>query len=206
MLSPWYFMSAVVIQTIITVIAYLLGSINSAILTCRAMGLPDPRVSGSNNPGATNVLRTGNKSAAAVTLCGDLLKGFVPVLLVHNLADSELFAAVVGLVAVLGHMYPVYYRFRGGKGVATTLGVLLGLQWSLGALWAAIWITMALLFRYSALAALVATAAILCYAWLVPMNAWVTGILTVIAMLVFWRHRINIRNLLAGSETKIGEK
>lgn len=199
-------MGAVMIQTIITVIAYLLGSINSAILTCRAMGLPDPRVSGSNNPGATNVLRTGNKSAAAITLCGDLLKGFVPVLLVHNLADSELFAAVVGLAAVLGHMYPVYYRFQGGKGVATTLGVLLGLQWSLGILWTAIWITMALLFRYSALAALVATFIILCYAWLVPMNAWVTGILTVIATLVFWRHRTNIRNLLAGSETRLGEK
>ena len=199
-------MGAVTIQIIITAIAYLLGSISSAILTCRAMGLPDPRASGSNNPGATNVLRTGNKSAAAITLCGDLFKGFVPVLLVGSLTDNELLAAVAGLAAVLGHMYPVYYRFQGGKGVATTLGILFGLQWSLGVLWAVIWIIVALLFRYSALAALVATSVMLCYAWFLPMSTWVTGILTMITILIFWRHRTNIRNLLAGSETRIGEK
>ncbi len=199
-------MGAVTIQIIITAIAYLLGSISSAILTCRAMGLPDPRASGSNNPGATNVLRTGNKSAAAITLCGDLFKGFVPVLLAGSLTDNELLAAVAGLAAVLGHMYPVYYRFQGGKGVATTLGILFGLQWSLGVLWAVIWIIVALLFRYSALAALVATSVMLCYAWFLPMSTWVTGILTMITILIFWRHRTNIRNLLAGSETRIGEK
>ena len=199
-------MGAVTIQIIITAIAYLLGSISSAILTCRAMGLPDPRASGSNNPGATNVLRTGNKSAAAITLCGDLFKGFVPVLLAGSLTDNELLAAVAGLAAVLGHMYPVYYRFQGGKGVATTLGILFGLQWSLGVLWAVIWIIVALLFRYSALAALVATSVMLCYAWFLPMSTWVIGILTMITILIFWRHLTNIRNLLAGSETRIGEK
>lgn len=196
----------VTVQIIMIAAAYLLGSVNSALLVCRAMSLPDPRASGSGNPGATNVLRTGSKSAAAITLCGDLLKGLLPVLLVNALAGGEHLAAVVGLAAILGHIYPVYYRFQGGKGVATTLGALLGLLWPLGTLWAIVWIIVASLFRYSALAALVATFIMLCYAWFLPVDTWVMGVLSVITALIFWRHRSNIRNLLAGNEARLGEK
>lgn len=206
-----YLMGVVAIQILIITFAYLLGSINSAVPTCRIMGLLDPRASGSGNPGATNVLRTGNKLAAAVTLCGDVLKGVIATLSAGYLTagvgwridHSEHLVAVAGLAAVLGHIYPVYYKFQGGKGVATTFGVLLGLQWPLGVLWAVVWVITALLFRYSALAALAATSVMLACAWFVFVDVWTVGILAVITALIFWRHRVNIRDLLAGNETKI---
>lgn len=200
-------MSTAGIQIAVLITAYLLGSINSAILTCRAMRLPDPRTEGSGNPGASNVLRVGSKTAAAITLSGDLLKGLVPVLLVTALAGDARLIASTGLAALLGHIYPVYYRFRGGKGVATTLGVLLGMNWILGVLWIAAWFATAMLFRYSSLAALTATTVALCFAlrfWL--HDIWMTGTLAVITALVFWRHSRNIRDLFAGKEVKIGEK
>ena len=123
--------------------AYLLGSISSAIVVCRLMGLPDPRTQGSNNPGATNVLRIGGKKAAAITLLGDSLKGFVPVALCHLLDRPELIFALVGAAAFLGHLYPVFFGFRGGKGVATALGVQFGLGWAIGGAVAATWLFMA---------------------------------------------------------------
>lgn len=199
-------MSTASLQIAAIIAAYLLGSINSAILTSKAMHLPDPRTEGSGNPGATNVLRGGNKSAAAITLLGDLLKGFIPVILTGAFAEDPRLVAAVGLAALLGHIYPVYYRFRGGKGVATTLGVLLGMDWLLGALWMVTWIAVALLFRYSSLAALTATFVTLCFAlrfW--SGEIWITGTLVVITVLIFWRHTRNIRDLLSGNEGKIGE-
>ena len=199
-------MSTASLQIAAIIAAYLLGSINSAILTSKAMHLPDPRTEGSGNPGATNVLRGGNKSAAAITLLGDLLKGFIPVILTGAFAEDPRLVAAVGLAALLGHIYPVYYCFRGGKGVATTLGVLLGMDWMLGALWMVIWIAVALLFRYSSLAALTATFVTLCFAlrfW--SGEIWITGTLVVITILIFWRHTCNIRDLLSGNEGKIGE-
>ena len=135
---------------------YLFGSISAAIIVCRLMGLPDPRTEGSRNPGATNVARLGGKKAAALTLAGDMLKGLLPVLAAHALQAGPLVLALTALAAFLGHLYPVFFGFQGGKGVATALGVTFGLHWMIGLLTAATWLATALLFRYSSLSALVA--------------------------------------------------
>ncbi|MCZ6565970.1 MAG: glycerol-3-phosphate 1-O-acyltransferase PlsY [Gammaproteobacteria bacterium] len=192
-------------QILFVIAAYLLGSINSAILVSQSMNLPDPRALGSGNPGATNVLRTGNKFAAAITLLGDLLKGFIPMSFASTFIGSEYLIAAVGLAALLGHLYPIYYRFKGGKGVATTLGVLLGLDWMLGIAWIVVWLVVALLFRYSSLAALTATALMPIIAWLLQFRILELVMLTIIALFVFWRHRNNISNLLSGNESKLGK-
>lgn len=199
-------MDSIAFQILIVVAAYLLGSINSAIIVSHAMNLPDPRESGSGNPGATNVLRTGNKFAAAITLFGDLLKGFIPVFITNNLIGHEPIVAIVSVAALLGHMYPVYYRFRGGKGVATTLGVLLGISWLLGLIWVILWLIVAYLFRYSSLSALIATSLILFLSWVWSYGLWIVAALSIITAFVFWRHRSNIQNLLTGSEAKLGAK
>ncbi len=194
--------------------AYLLGSINSAIIVSKVFSLPDPRSLGSGNPGATNVLRTGNKLAAAITLMGDLLKGLLPVLLVELLTANTMLVAATGIAALLGHMYPLYYRFQGGKGVATTLGVLFGFDWFLAIIWISLWLFVALLFRYSSLAALVATLITLGTSWF-TMESWtayrennflIVAAIAVITVFVFWRHRENIKNLLSGNESRIGAK
>lgn len=201
-----YISDAIAFQILLVTAAYLLGSINSAILVSQAMDLPDPRTLGSGNPGATNVLRTGNKFAATITLLGDLLKGFIPVVITNTLVDNAPLVAAVGLAALLGHMYPIYYRFRGGKGVATLLGVLLGMEWILGMQWIILWITVALIFRYSSLAALAATFITLCSSWVWFMNKWIPGALTIITVFIFWRHRNNISDLISGNESKLGTK
>jgi glycerol-3-phosphate acyltransferase PlsY len=182
---------------------YLFGSISTAIIVCKLMGLPDPRTEGSRNPGATNVARLGGKKAAALTLAGDMLKGLVPVLIARALhADSTILAATA-LAAFLGHLYPVFFGFQGGKGVATALGVIYGLHWPVGLLTTGIWLAMALVFRYSSLAALTAILLTpLCFMWLLPERPIVIA-MVVLAMLLFWRHRSNIANLLSGEEGKI---
>jgi glycerol-3-phosphate acyltransferase PlsY len=186
--------------------AYLFGSVSSAVVTCRLMGLPDPRSQGSGNPGATNVLRTGTRSAAAITLLGDVLKGLAPVVLADWAGVGAPVLGAVAAAAVVGHMYPVFFGFKGGKGVATTLGVLLGLSWVLGALWGVTWLVVAALTRYSSLSALVATGLTPLYSyWLVKTPALVATTL-VIAVLVIWRHRSNISNLLHGRESRIGQR
>ncbi len=188
-------------------IAYLVGSISSAILVCRLMGLPDPRSEGSGNPGATNVLRVGGKKAAAITLLGDSLKGLLPVLAASLLGASPLVVALTGAAAFLGHLYPVFFGFRGGKGVATMLGVLFGFHWAVGLATAATWLLVAKGLKISSAAALVATALAPLYVWLVfrlwlgqgPM--WELVITTALmTVLLFWRHRSNIRRLLEGTE------
>ncbi len=188
-------------------VAYLFGSISSAILVCRLMGLPDPRTEGSGNPGATNVLRVGGKKPAAITLLGDMLKGLLPVLAGHWLGVSPLVLGLTGAAAFLGHLYPVFFGFRGGKGVATMLGVLFGLHWAVGAATAGTWLLVAKVMRISSLAALVATALAPLYVWLIlgpvwPL-VWITAAMTV---LLFWRHRSNIQRLLSGEESLIGKK
>jgi acyl phosphate:glycerol-3-phosphate acyltransferase len=183
--------------------AYLLGSISSAIIVCRLLNLPDPRGQGSGNPGATNVMRIGGKKAAAITLIGDMLKGLIPVLVAKFLGASIAVQALVAVAAFLGHLYPVFFGFRGGKGVATALGVLLGLHWPVGLLTIATWLLIAKLFNVSSLAALLSILVTPLYIWwLIPERSMIIAMLFM-GTLLFWRHRSNIRNLLDGSEGKI---
>ncbi|HFD78982.1 MAG TPA: glycerol-3-phosphate 1-O-acyltransferase [Gammaproteobacteria bacterium] len=182
---------------------YLLGSISSAILTCRLMGLPDPRGEGSGNPGATNVLRIGGKKAAALTLLGDMLKGLLPVLLARALEVDATVLAATGVAAFLGHLYPLFFGFRGGKGVATMLGVLLGFHWQVGLLTIATWLIIARVFRISSLAALLSILLSPLYLWWrLPQPALLAAVVFM-ALLLFWRHRSNIRNLIEGREGRI---
>lgn len=193
----------------IVVLAYLMGSVSFAVIVSRAYGLPDPRAYGSGNPGATNVLRSGRKSAAALTLLGDSAKGWVAVFLAAqwNGEQTETAMALAAVAVTLGHLYPVFLRFQGGKGVATALGVLLGLN-----LWLALgvvstWITIAVFFRYSSLAALI-SAVFAVFFTLILFNVAhpFFPAVTVIAVLLIWRHRSNIRKLVAGTESKLGAK
>lgn len=197
------------------VIAYLIGSLSFAVIVSRAMGLSDPRTYGSKNPGATNVLRSGSKAAAVVTLLLDAAKGWLPVALVkwfgarYGLEEGT--QALVGLAAFLGHLWPVFFRFQGGKGVATALGVLLGLEWALALATAASWLIVAFFSRYSSLASLVAAAFAPFYyvfgdgvAW--SMNRSILGAIFAMGLLLAWRHLLNIQRLLQGTESKLGAK
>ncbi len=194
-------------QSILLVLgAYLLGSISTAVLTCRLMGLPDPRTLGSGNPGATNVLRHGGRKAAAITLLGDALKGLLPVLAAKLLAAEAPALAATALAALLGHLYPVFFGFRGGKGVATAFGAMLGLAWALAGAVVLTWLAMAATFRYSSLSALTAAALAPAYAALLVREPAIVAAVGLMSALLFWRHRSNIRNLLAGTESKIGRR
>ena len=193
-------------------IAYLIGSLSFAVIVSRVMGLSDPRSYGSKNPGATNVLRSGNKTAAVLTLALDALKGFVPVLAASLLAPrlglglGEATVAWVGFAAFLGHLFPVFFRFQGGKGVATAAGVLLGLNPLLGLATLATWLIIAAFFRYSSLAAIVAAV----FAPFYQMLIWGGGVallpLIAMSLLLLWRHGGNMRKLIQGRESKIGQK
>lgn len=186
------------------VLAYLLGSVSSAVVIARLMGLPDPRSVGSKNPGATNVLRYGGRKAAILTLAGDVLKGAIPVLIARAVTADPAIVALTGVGAFLGHLLPVFFGFRGGKGVATALGVWLAINPWVGLALLVTWLVMAVLFRYSSLAALTASVTAPFYvAWLSPGPASLAAMLAMSAILVF-RHRSNIHNLIAGTETKIG--
>ncbi|HEC19515.1 MAG TPA: glycerol-3-phosphate 1-O-acyltransferase [Gammaproteobacteria bacterium] len=182
---------------------YLMGSLSAAIITCKLMGLADPRTQGSGNPGATNVLRVGGKKAAAFTLLGDAIKGVIPVVVAQWLDASAQTLALVGLAAFLGHLYPVLFGFRGGKGVATAFGVLLALAWPVGLAVLATWLVMAKLFNISSLSALIAAALSPLYMWLLAPQPEFIVLAVVITVLLVWRHRSNIKNLLAGTEGKI---
>lgn len=183
--------------------AYLLGSLSSAIIVCRLMNLPDPRTLGSHNPGATNVLRIGGKKAATITLLGDSLKGLVPLLIAHTLDASPLVLALTGMGAFLGHLYPVFFGFQGGKGVATALGVQFGLHWMIGGMVAALWLFMAKGVKISSMAALVSMTLAPLIVWLVWPSPELVAMQGLMSALLVWRHRSNIRKLLAGTEGKI---
>ena len=185
---------------------YLLGSVSAAIITCKLMGLPDPRTTGSNNPGATNVLRIGNKKAAGLTLFGDMLKGLLPTIIAASLSANPTIIALTALGALLGHLYPVFFGFKGGKGVATAIGATFGLSFISGLLVGATWLAMSYAFRMSSLAALIAFAAAPLYLWLVKGLAAYTLVMTIISAFLFWRHNENIQRIIAGTEAKIGEK
>jgi glycerol-3-phosphate acyltransferase PlsY len=184
--------------------AYLLGSLSAAIILCKLLGLPDPRTQGSRNPGATNVLRIAGKKTAALVLLGDMLKGLIPVVVARALDAEPHIVAAVGLAAFLGHLYPLFFGFHGGKGVATALGVLLGSIWPVALATAATWLLMAKVFRISSLAAIAAAAAAPFYAWLFAESTPLLVMVCVISIMLLWRHRTNIQRLLGGAEGKIG--
>lgn len=208
-------MSSYLPSLIAIVLSYLLGSLSFAVIVSKSLGMADPRSYGSKNPGATNVLRSGNKGAALATLLLDALKGWVPVFLVHRFgADFGMgpgTAALAGLAAFLGHLYPVFFGFQGGKGVATAAGALVGIDWLLGLATGSTWLIIAVFFRYSSLASLVAAFFAPAYyligggiAW--PRHPTVLLALVAISLLLFWRHRENIRRLVAGTESRLGSK
>jgi glycerol-3-phosphate acyltransferase PlsY len=201
-------------EILFIVAAYLIGSISTAIVVCKLMGLPDPRSGGSGNPGATNVLRIGGKKAAAITLFGDMLKGFIPVFIASFFDLNPIAFALIGFAAFIGHLFPVFFGFKGGKGVATMLGVCFGFHWAIGLATALTWLVMARVFKISSLSALVATLLAPLYIYLLfefyleryslqymPLVI-ATGTMTAI---LFYRHRGNIVRLVRGEEEKIGK-
>ncbi|HHL18196.1 MAG TPA: glycerol-3-phosphate 1-O-acyltransferase [Thiothrix sp.] len=186
--------------------AYLIGSLSSAIITCKVMGLDDPRSIGSKNPGATNVLRLGNKKAAIITLVGDVLKGLLPVLLSKLVGLNNSIVMLVGIAAFLGHIYPLYYQFKGGKGVATAIGVYTAIN-SIAALSIVfIWLFCAKLLKISSSAALISTLFAPAIFYFLMQDRTITFGMLFITLLIFWKHKTNIQQLLAGTEGKIGEK
>lgn len=192
------------------IVGYLIGSVSFAVVVSRLFRLADPRTYGSKNPGATNVLRTGNKAAAVLTLLGDAFKGWAAVVLAQALSArfgvGEGTVALVGLAAFLGHLYPVFFRFQGGKGVATALGILLAFDPWLGLATLATWIIIAVFFRYSSLAALVSAV----FAPFYHAMFWDRGVTTLsigaMSLMLVWRHRANIEKLLSGKESRLGSK
>ncbi|MFM1835154.1 MAG: hypothetical protein RJB52_1363 [Pseudomonadota bacterium] len=193
-------------------LAYLLGSVSFAVVVSKAMGLPDPYTHGSKNPGATNVLRTGNKVAAALTLFGDAAKGWVAVTIARAVlgdpisSDNNLMLGLVAIAVFLGHLYPIFYRFKGGKGVATAAGILFAISWVLGLATLGTWLIVAFFMRYSSLAALSAAAfAPLYFTFLFGLQPMGLAIL-VMSLLLIYRHRSNIRNLMNGTETRLAKK
>ncbi len=206
---------ALFLSVLVVLAAYMLGSLSFAVIVSRVMGLSDPRTFGSKNPGATNVLRSGSKVAAALTLFLDAFKAWLPVMLVkwfgepYGLGDGTM--AFAGLAAFVGHLFPVFFRFVGGKGVATALGMLLAISWVLGLAVALTWALVAYVSRYSSLAALVAAAVTPVYYILGGGSAWfmdkgVVLAITFMAALLVWRHAANISRLLKGLEPRIGQK
>lgn len=190
---------------LLIVMSYGLGSIASGVLVAKAMRLPDPRQIGSRNPGATNVLRTGSRAGAALTLIGDMLKAILPIFIAREFGYEASALAWVALAAFLGHLYPIFFRFRGGKGVATLLGALLALAWPLAIGAMITWLVTACLTRYSSLAALVAAVLTPVYGiWFAPTGTW--WLITLMCLLLIARHHANIQRLRAGTETRIGNK
>lgn len=199
-------MDPIIYTIIFSAFAYLLGSISSAIITCKLMGLQDPRTTGSRNPGATNVLRLGGKKAAIITLFGDMLKGLVPVLIAAQFGVDNLTLALVGFFAFLGHIFPLYYGFKGGKGVATYFGVILGINWQVGLIALLIWLIVAFLLKISSLSALVSMFLTPFVIWNFTHSVELTAAVIVMSMIAFWRHTSNILALVSGKEEKIKSK
>ncbi len=189
------------IEWLFVPIAYLIGSVSSAIIVCRLMGLDDPREHGSGNPGATNVMRIGGKKAAGITLLGDALKGLIPVLIVKMLGVEPIIVASVVLAAFLGHLYPIFFSFKGGKGVATTLGLTLGVNWLLGLAISATWFAVYKVSKISSLSALVAAVLAPVYVWFLIEEILLVIVFLLISLILLWRHKANIQRLIAGEET-----
>jgi len=192
-----------ILGIVLAVLGYLFGSLASAVIVCRVMKLPDPRKQGSGNPGATNVLRLGGKKAAVLTLAGDVLKGAIPVLLAHLFSDSPAVLASTAVAAIIGHMYPVFFQFKGGKGVATTFGAVAALVYPVALFMGAVWVLTAMASRYSSLASMAAAVAAPIFALVFIQEPAYTLALVIIAALLVYRHRENIQRLRDGIESEI---
>jgi len=188
------------------VCAYLIGSISAGILVCKFLRLPDPRTKASKNPGATNVLRYGGKKAAILTLLGDSLKGLIPVLMVHYLALDFEWLILVGIAAFLGHLFSVFYGLKGGKGVATAMGIYLGLNPIVGLAVIATWLASAFAFNMSSLAALIASLTAPFYFYYTTRSLPILFGLLFITILIYWKHHANIKRIISGTESKISKK
>lgn len=186
---------------VLIILSYLMGSISAAIITCKVMGLPDPRTLGSNNPGATNVLRIGGKKAAAITLIGDMLKGVIPVLIAMLFTQEVLTLALVAVAAFLGHLYPIFFGFKGGKGVATAFGAIIVVSWPVGVAMLLTWLLVAYGMKISSLSALIAAALAPFYFWWLEGSIILIIMGTFISILLIWRHRSNIKKLIEGTES-----
>lgn len=194
-------MSITYLETIgLPLLAYLLGSLSSAIILSKILGFPDPRSEGSNNPGATNVLRIAGKKAAFLTLVGDCLKGLIPVLIAMTVTDDRLLIAATGFCAFLGHCYPIFFRFKGGKGVATAIAVSVGFNWIIGSIIIAIWLLFAKVFKISSLAAIIAFATLPLLIFWLEDTVSTTLIFAAMSAILIWRHRGNIQRLIQGTE------
>ena len=193
-----YFLSAIA--------GYLIGSISSAVIVSRLMGLPDPRQAGSGNPGATNVLRLGNKLAAAFTLIGDILKGAIPVLITTSLTADPIAVALAGAGAFSGHLFPLFFGFKGGKGVATALGVFAAINPFIALSLALTWLSIAIIFRFSSLAAIISSVSAPLWVWWFDSSDLYILLAFALAIILVWRHSENIKRLIAGTESKIGKK
>lgn len=199
-------MSALGFFTIFLLLGYLFGSLSSAIIVCRAMKLPDPRTQGSNNPGATNVMRIGGKKAAYLTFIGDFLKGVIPVVIAQSFFNSDWATAGAALGAFVGHLYPLYFGFKGGKGVATLVGVLLALHWMLFVMFGVAWLIILKATGYVSLASMVGVTATTLFAFVAGFSPVINGLLLILSILVILRHHENIRKLLRGEENQFGQK
>jgi len=190
----------------LSILSYIFGSVNSSILLSKFFKLPDPRGYGSRNPGATNILRSGSKIIAFITLMLDILKGFITTAVAIYWFEDIIYAQIIGCITVFGHIYPLFYKFKGGKGVATALGAVLGFNLFLGLICLITWLMTALLFRYSALSAIVTFTFLPLYTWF-SFESWtITSIYLALTLVVIYKHKNNIKNLLNNGETKIGEK
>ena len=191
--------------TLLAIFSYIVGSINSSIIFSRIFKMQDPRSYGSKNPGATNILRTGNKILAASILIIDILKGLFPTLLAYYILENIFYIQIIGIIAVIGHIFPVFYNFKGGKGVATALGAILGFDIILGFISLFTWLITAFLFRYSALSAIVSFTFLPIYTWFSYESIVITSVYLVLSIIVVYKHKTNIKNLLNNEETKIGK-
>lgn len=189
--------------TILCVFAYLLGSLSSAVIVSKIFNLPDPRQHGSKNPGTTNILRLCGKKYAFMVLLGDFLKGLLPVLIGKMLVISPIYLGIIGLLAILGHIFPVFFQFKGGKGVATSAGVLLALSLPIGLMVIFTWLLVAILFRYSSLAAIIASISAPVYGFFMGRQYFM--ILLVMSLIILSKHYVNIKKLIQGTESKIGK-
>lgn len=191
------------IHILLIAFAYFLGSLSFAVVLCKTLGLEDPRLNGSNNPGATNVLRLYGKKLALATLFGDMLKGALPVIIGQLLHQPDMILAIIGLSAFMGHLFPIFFNFKGGKGVATLLGVLFSTAWPLGLAFIATWLIIILLLRYSSVSSLTAATLTPIYMMMTAVSPWFILSHTLMMVLLFWKHRTNLCNLINGTEKKI---